>query len=66
MAATQDVRRCPDGTPVSVADAQRELRDAIGDLPLSPHELRVVSWLYRCDQPTMHAIATIIAKAKVR
>lgn len=64
MATIDDIRRCPDGTPVYVEDARQELFLAIRDLPLDQHEARIVTWLYGMDQPTMHAIATLITKAK--
>lgn len=61
---TADVRRTPDGAPVNPADARHELAEELGDMPLSPLEARTVLWLYECEQPTIHAIVTLLRKAK--
>lgn len=58
------VRRSADGTPVYVEDARQELADAIEGLQLTNLEAGIIQWLYDCDQPAMHAIASLIRKAK--
>lgn len=52
------------GRPASIQNARADLILALSGVRVTEEEERVVAWLLDWDQPTLHALASVIRRAR--